>query len=485
MKGGEFHLTKKQKKRSCQLQLNEIKQSDDPTKLPCTFIIFDFEVSHNNAIIPKEVALEASPTIINKPIVAKYYEVEDINTSTDALGSHEAYLGTDKHGELEVKMGTTPIGVFTSEGYIMEIDTPEGKKEVLAADAVLWSSRFNDACELLQEWYSRGININTSCEILYSNYTVQDGTEFIQSPVYLAGHAILNSEKRGEHDVVLPAYESSKLLSFNELQRFEKLVFQAASKENQKEGETVDKFKKVFELSHSDIRTLLYGQLDPTLNKESDSYIADVYDSYFIANVYSWADENSYDKYYKFNYTRTGDVVSIDFESKTEVFMTRNWEEVVPESIQTQLNQKEETINDLTRQVNEAKQNKIEIEQQFDSASEKLVQLNSEVEQLRPYKEKHEKALFEQKLNEKNEFYKAKFEALKAEDKFSSEEVQNLIHASIKQGEEGEKAVLQLNTMLVDLVSAPAETNTTIREFSSKRENLIPNDDSFESRFSQ
>lgn len=73
--------------------------------------------------------MDASPTIINKPIVAKYHEVEENNTATDALGSHEAYLGTDKHGELEVKTDTTPIGVFTSEGYIMEIDTPEGKKK--------------------------------------------------------------------------------------------------------------------------------------------------------------------------------------------------------------------------------------------------------------------------------------------------------------------------------------------------------------------
>ncbi|MDI3411696.1 hypothetical protein QKW52_21890 [Bacillus sonorensis] len=111
------------------MQLNEIKKTDDPTKLPCTFIIFDFETSHNNTVISKEVALDASPTIINKPIVAKYHEVEENNTATDALGSHEAYLGTDKHGELEVKTDTTPIGVFTSEGYIMEIDTPEGKKK--------------------------------------------------------------------------------------------------------------------------------------------------------------------------------------------------------------------------------------------------------------------------------------------------------------------------------------------------------------------
>ena len=67
-----------------------------------------------------------------------------------------------------------------------------------------------------------------------------------------------------------------------------------------------------------------------------------------------------------------------------------------------QLNQKDEQIKDLTKQVNQINKNKADIEQQFNTASEKLVQLNSEVEQLKPYKEKHEKTLLEQKLNEKN-----------------------------------------------------------------------------------
>ncbi|MBD5006325.1 hypothetical protein GUF46_10005, partial [Xanthomonas citri pv. citri] len=82
---------------------------------------------------------------------------------------------------------------------------------------------------------------------------------------------------------------------------------------------------------------------------------------------------------------------------------TRNWEEVVPEPIQSQLNQKDEQIKDLTKQVNQINKDKVGIEQQFNTASEKLVQLNSEVEQLKPYKEKHEKTLLEQKLSEKNE----------------------------------------------------------------------------------
>lgn len=471
-------MAKEQKKKVFQLQLNEIKKTDDPTKLPCTFIIFDFETSHNNTVISKEVALDASPTIINKPIVAKYHEVEGINTATDALGSHEAYLGTDKHGELEVKTDTTPIGVFTSEGYIIEIDTAEGKKEVLAADAVLWSSRFSDACELLLEWYSRGININTSCEILYSNYSVKDGIEYIEAPIYLEGHAILNSEKRGEHDIVLPAYDSSRLVSFNEMQKFEKLVAQAANQEKQKEGEKVDKFKKVFEPSHSDIRALIYNQLDPTLESNEESYIADVYDTYFIVNIYSWSEDNSYDKYYKINYAKNGDTLTIDFDSKIEVFLKRNWEEVVPEEIQSQLNEKDTTISKLSEQFNE-------IKEKFNTASEKLVQLNSALEELKPFKEQHEKAEFEKRVQEKKEFYKSKFEALNAEEKFETEEVQNLILASAKDSEETDKAILQLNSMLVDLVDHEADQDEVfIRELSSKREKLLKEDDSFESRYS-
>lgn len=102
----------KQKKIDYKLQLNEIKASDDPSKLSCTFVIFDFEKSHNNTVISKEVALETVATIINKPIVAKYNEVDSTGTATDSFGSHEAYLSTDKHGDLEVKMDTAKNRCF-------------------------------------------------------------------------------------------------------------------------------------------------------------------------------------------------------------------------------------------------------------------------------------------------------------------------------------------------------------------------------------
>lgn len=157
----------------------------------------------------------------------------------------------------------------------------------------------------------------------------------------------------------------------------------------------------MFELSHSDIRTLIYNQLDPTLESNEGSYIADVYDTYFIVNIYSWSEDNSYDKYYKINYTKNGDTLTIDLDSKTEVFLKRNWEEVVPEEIQSQLNEKDTTISELSNQFNEIKESKSKLEEQFNAASEKLVQLNSVVEKLKPFKEKHEKAEFEKELKKR------------------------------------------------------------------------------------
>lgn len=491
----------KQKKKVYQLQLNNMQQSDDPTKLDCTFVILDFEVSHNNAIISKEDATNGlAQSIINKPIVAHYSDVSEPNTNTDHFEGHNVYLDENKHGELTVRTDTIPIGVFTTEGYVSEIDTSDGKKEVLLADAILWKSRFEDATELLLEWYNRGININTSCEVLYSNYSVQDGIEHINAPIWFEGHTVLNSEERGDYPVVLPAYDSSKLLSFNEINKFNKLVAQAINQEKinneiNKECEKMGKFKKVFELSHQDVRSLLYSKLDPTIGENTYSWISDVYDTYFIVELESYVQDNEYDKYFKFNYTKTDTDVTIDFESKTEVTLKRDWIEVTQvQQLQNSLDDKAKKVEDLEVQLNEATSkieslttDKTEVEKQFNEATEKLTKLNSQVDELKPFKEHVEKEKYEKSLNEKKEFYSDKFKALNAEDKLQEQTVQDLIAKSVFENEEGNKAVLQLNSMLVDMVKVEEHKKSdepAIKEFSSKRKNLIPNNDSFESRYS-
>ncbi|SNZ09954.1 hypothetical protein SAMN05421503_1435 [Terribacillus aidingensis] len=477
---------KKQKKKTLQLRLNEIKQSNDPTLLPVTFSIIDFEVSNNNAIVSEEVALEAANTLLNKPIVTRYYQVEEPGSPTDALGSHEEFLSTNRNGEQRLKLNTTPIGTFTTPGYKGTIQTEDGEKEVLLADGVLWKSRFPDACELLKEWHVRGIEVHSSCEFLYENYSFVDGVEHILSPIIFDGHCVLNSENRGNHSIVLPAYDSSKLVSFNEFAGFERLVAQALNQNNTKESEKV-KFKKTFELSHDDIRSKIYEAFSEKLAEQEDVWISDTFDNYFIANIYSWSEDDAYDKYFKFNYSKSESAVEIDFDSKTEVFLKRNWEEVVPQETQNLLNQKDTEISELTSKLNSAQEDKASVEAKFNGASEKLVSLNQAVTELKPYKEKYESEKLEQKLNSQKEHYEGKFTALNAKEQYETEEVQTLVAQSANEGEEASQATMKLNSMLVELVTVKAEEahSTATLALNSTRQDLIPAENDFFSRFSE
>lgn len=472
--------------------------------MKCTFIVLDFDISRNNVVVEKDVALEGGKTLLNKPIVAYYQQVEEFNTPTDNFGSHQQRLGTNRYGDVIVTSDTVPIGVFVTEGYLLTVNINGENKEVMAADAVLWKTRYPDACDLIVEWYERGININTSCEYLYSNFAFKDGVEYHYSPIYFEGHAVLASEYRGSQEEVLPAYESSKLLSINEINKFNRLVAQAISqrKESEEEGINMKFFKKVFELSHSDIRSLIYAQLDSTLDNNEYSYIEDVYDNYFVVNLYKYDDNDNLDsKYFKYNYTKEqDDTITIDFESKVEVKIKRDWVNVSEfenmqneltekrnelEQLVAQLNEKETKISDLELQVNSIKAEKESVEKQFNETADKLTQLNSTIEELKPFKEQFEKEQFEKVLNEKKEYYSIKFNALNAAEKFNSDEIQELIKKAVNETDEGRQAILQLNSMLVDLMDVKVGDDGIIRETAAQRKNLISADDSFESRYAE
>lgn len=493
--------------------MNEIKQTKDPTLLDATFIILDFEKSHNNAVVSKEVAIELGETILSKPIVAHYIPVEDENTTTDNFSGHGASLGKNKHGEETISRSTIPIGVFTSKGYIMTINVDGEETEVLAADATLWKSRFSDACELLVDWFNRGININTSSEFLYGNYAFQDGVEYIHPPVVFEGHCILASENRGEQNIVRPSYDSSRLLSFNEISKFNRMIAEAHSlnmkneNENGTEGEVV-KFKKYLELSYEDIRTKIYQAFDVTLPEDTWSYIIQTYDDHFIIEV-----SGSEYKTYEYKYSKTDDSVTIDFDSKTEVVEERTWKRLDNE-FQEQLNQVKDNVSQLESQLQESEnklnslqdekkdleskfnevneklitvaEEKQTISQQFNETTEKLLSLNSEIEKLATYKDKYEESQYNISFNEKKDFYFNKFNAFSAIEKFESEEVQELIK-SCARGEE--VAQIKLNSILVDLVEVKETKkqnkfeDTYIREYSSRMEDLLPKSNDFDSKY--
>ncbi|MBX6362181.1 MAG: hypothetical protein IRZ03_19185 [Acidobacterium ailaaui] len=472
------------KRQQFDIKLNSIQDTDNPTRKEVEFILHDFELNHNNSIISKETALKTLHTLKDMPIVCKYYPVSEPGANDDALGSHEVVIGESRDtGDPIIEFNTIPIGVFTEPAYITTITDDNGnEKEVVAGKGILWASRFPNVIGLLKEWYDNGVDIVSSMEILYDSYLFKDGVEEILSYVY-EGHCVLNSETRGNHEKVYPAYDSSKLT---------RLVAQAIGSDI-KEGEKMENFQKVFELSHDDIRAKLYQKLDPELEKGTYSWIVDIYDEYFIVNLYNF--DQKFNKFFRYNYTKTDNDVTIDFESKTEVMEERKWVEVEQvQQLQNQLQEKEQELEDYKNQLNEIKEQldsikteKENIQSQFNKASEQVIELTEKVKELTPFKEKFEKAEFEKTLEEKKSFYSAKFAALNATDKFESEEVQDLIQKAVYENEEGHQAVFELNSMLLDLIQVKEENTkepNTIREMASKRSNLIPEDDDFDSKYS-
>jgi hypothetical protein len=448
-------MKKENKKLKFDIQLNSVSDFS-PTKKECEFILHDFEVSHNNAVIPKDVAINSFDSLANMPIVCRYTPVSGAGENDDHLGGHEAYLNQDREdGTPFIATNTVPIGVFTEAAYLKTITDDFGKEiEVVCGKGVLWASRFPNEVGLLKEWLDEGTKVHSSMEILYDSYLFENGVETVLSYVY-EGHCILNSEARGDQGVVYPAYDISKL---------NKLVAQIIEEEKSKEGEKELNLKKVFEISHSDVRAKLYNQLSQVLSEQEyqGAWITDVYDTHFVYEVW---EENNGSKYYQMNYLKDNDNVTVSTDSKVEVVEKREWIKIDENlNLQTQLN---------------------EVTTQFNEAAEKLAQMTQEIAELQPIKEQFEREKDEARFDEIHNFYAAKFEAVKGKEKFETAEVQEILKKAIFENEVGLDAKNQLNIMLVDLVSVASivHKKDEVREFASRRSNLMPENNDFDSRY--
>lgn len=486
------------KKNTLNLVLNEIKKDvNDPTIIPCTFVILDFDVSRNNVKISEDDALEGGKTLINKPIVAKYYQVSQANANDDNFGSHAEYRTKDKYGNDVILRDTVAVGVFTSEGYITQINVNGENKRVMVADGVLWYSKYKDACDLIVEWYNRGVQVNMSCEYLYYNYSILDGVEHHLSPIIFESHAILASEDRGNISEVIPAYESATLLSLNDLQKFNTLVAQAANQVKEEnsvdelsqgteiqegiedtkeeiavdvpEGQQLNEMKsQINEVSMDEMRRAIREQVKGIVQQNDYVWIYDVYQTYAIVSVEDYDSNKS--EFYKFNYTLENDTVTVDLESKTEVKEKREWVVVT---------------NELETKITELTNAKADLEVKFNAASDTIVSLKSQIEELTPYREQQLNAQREKALEDQMKHFCAKFDAVDAKEKFESEEVQSLIAQSIEDNDAAKEALLSLNVMIVELIQEQVTENAQeipMLGLASYRKDLI-NTDSFESRY--
>ncbi len=489
------------------MQLNSLKQNaDDPSILDALFIIHDFETSWHGQIITKEICDDNKDRLVNKPIVCKYITREE-NDGFDALTDHEEFIDTDRNtGEEFIATDTVAIGTFT-DVYIGDFtDENNETKEVLYGKAVLWFEKYRNICLLLDEWISNDIVIPTSIEYMYYNYNVLEGIEYVQSPIIYLAHALLNAEDRGDYEQVYPAYDSSRLISMNMLEKWNKEVAQAINKKggeskeqcskdiegvdnnNRKEGCNMEIFKKVCEISKGDLKWKIFEALAKVMNAEeyNSMWISDydLYDTYFVYE--SW-NGNDYE-YYKVDYSKDDEAnsVTVDFESKTKVERNIKWEEV-----KNQLSEKTKDVIARETEIAEKdgiietlKAEKEDLSIKFNDATGTITALNEKLGELKEIEEEYNKEKFEQQLNARKEEFEGKFKGLNAIDKYNTEEVQELIVKSIEDND----SLIALNSMLVGLIPEVEEkdddNDRSVKDFNNKEiKNLTPKDESFDARY--
>lgn len=183
------------------IQSSELAETD--TTLDSRWIICDFGINGNNVRLNRNTIENWMSSLVNQPIVGKI-SVNSDNGNADFESHNQTYTTRcDENGNpyLDLKFNTEAFGVFT-ECTIENIDGVE----YLIATAKLWK-RFPEFCSLIKKRLQNG-TLNTSWEIAVKKYhwDTKNGKKIkvIDDGLFM-GHALLAS-------FVEPAYKSSKLL---------------------------------------------------------------------------------------------------------------------------------------------------------------------------------------------------------------------------------------------------------------------------------
>ena len=152
--------------------------------------------NRNNSFISKETFERCMPSIYNCPIVCRY------DRETDTIGSHDMELVTDKDGGMRIVNVTHPVGIIPESANFWweEIEDDSGLHEYLCVDALLWKRQ--EAYKKIKE---DGIT-DESMEISVKEGEMVDGVYVIKRFEFTA-FCLLGTAQ--------PCYESASLELFS------------------------------------------------------------------------------------------------------------------------------------------------------------------------------------------------------------------------------------------------------------------------------
>lgn len=176
--------------------------------------IFAIDTVANNVRFSKESTINALPTLKNIPIVTLYKDDEQ------NFGDHEVIYDTDG-----MRYGTYPIGMIpeSAEQWIEEVHTPEGVKQYLCSDIILWK-RQKKEFQLIK---SQG-TFPVSMEVGMVDYEFNSNRVCEVSQFYFTAVAVLGNG-------VQPAFKNA-CINFNKVGIFQDMMMEIKEYMQQFEG---------------------------------------------------------------------------------------------------------------------------------------------------------------------------------------------------------------------------------------------------------
>lgn len=476
----------------------EISNKDSVTK-EVTMLIHKNDIANANGLNFKSEHVETfKETLLNKPVVAKYYPLEE------DLGHHEPVF--DETGKI-IGLETISIGTFKEVWTGSHKTEDDEVVEALYAKADLWSYKYPEIISCVQRLFDDG-NAESSVEVEIYSYEV-DGTKRLRSPTdytYL-GNCLLGSDiTPADSDAGITGFSNKEIATAvnNDLQALE----EKGDKKLSKTDDKIEVFNKGVEIKYHgklevsalkwhDVGTKIHGLVNPvdTENggREYNFYIRDLYTSYVILE--DWDD---YETLYKASYVIEGETVTLaareDWVQGSYGFIPNGIEvNSLIEDNETKLTELNQALDDLKEEnktmskekkteieLNEAKIEELETEiaslkativsekEAKGALEETITELNGAVKELEPFKEQVLTAEKEAKVKELN----AKYSKLISEETFKSEVVVNAINDN-DIGALNDIVVQEISKQKVTEIETASAKNEDVVITASKQEDLV------------
>lgn len=376
------------------------------------------EPNLNGTIITKENAMAHMDTLINKPCLAYYYvDAEGV----ERLGDHEYKYELDENGKIVgVHFNTTPIGVFTRVwidkvgNYDLNASKIDKNKEAIFAEAVLWSERFPNTMRVVEDMYDQGISVSSYEIEIYESEKTMTGKSLINFA--FIGHTLLGVPPACPISGIkeLSQLNDDKFIMSDALRKDLKINKKVSNKErgnnsnmeNTKINKTIaskeDMFKILASLTDNDLRSKVWKAINDT-DDNTWYYVVYIipYEYKAYAQTYS-SDETEFIEFtYKVN---SDDTVTIESQKTVKMKFIPVADDSTTDTasvdvitlLKKNLAEKEQEINKKNKELSNKNEAILNIESQLKDKDSEISNKEKEISELKPFKEKIEKAEKEQ-----------------------------------------------------------------------------------------